>query len=167
MDVLRMDAIERSAGDAMLQRDPPQVVAMMCRTLSVGGVSSIAMPYLSALRARAPASDRRVRRAADPSPARDRFGCRSSGRRRFQRPSQHVAERLGRPAAKALDVAGHNVECTRSEARLDADDGIDAPYRQTRLRQSGAQLLFRGDTEHKRPASDFGGQGPRVPHPTG
>jgi hypothetical protein len=36
---------------------------------------------------------------ADPSPARDRFGCKSSGRRRFQRPSKHVAERLGRPAA--------------------------------------------------------------------
>jgi hypothetical protein len=44
MDVLRLDAIEKSAGDGMLQRDPPQVVAMMCRTLSVGGVSSIAMP---------------------------------------------------------------------------------------------------------------------------
>jgi hypothetical protein len=48
--VLRMDAIARSAGDAMLQRvhllgrDPPQVVAMVCRTLSIGGVSSIAMP---------------------------------------------------------------------------------------------------------------------------
>src|SRR5881296_391028 len=28
-----------------------------------------------------------------------RFGCKSSGRWRFQRPSKHVAERLGRPAA--------------------------------------------------------------------
>jgi hypothetical protein len=39
---------------------------------------------------------------------------------RFQRPSKHVAERLGGLAAKALDVAGHNVERTRREARLDA-----------------------------------------------
>jgi hypothetical protein len=43
----------------------------------------------------------------------------SSGRRRFQGPSQYVAERLGRPAAKPLDVAGHNVERTRRKARLD------------------------------------------------
>jgi hypothetical protein len=35
--------------------------------------------------------------------------------------SKHVAERLGRPAAKALDVAGHNVERTRREARLDTE----------------------------------------------
>jgi hypothetical protein len=40
-----------------------------------------------------------------------------------QRPSKHVAERLGQPAAKALDVAGHNVERTRREARLEADRG--------------------------------------------
>jgi hypothetical protein len=71
---------------------------------------------------------------ADPSPARDEFVCKSSGRGRFQRPSKHVTERLGRPAAKALDVAGHNVERTRREARLDADDGVDGPRRQTRLR---------------------------------
>jgi DNA-binding transcriptional LysR family regulator len=59
--------------------------------------------------------------------ARGRFGCKSSGRRRFQRPSKHVAERLGRPAAKALDVAGHNVERTRREAeagKLDMSLGI-------------------------------------------
>src|SRR5260370_29499100 len=37
-----------------------------------------------------------------PQPARDRFGCTSSGPRIFQRPSKHVSERLGRPAAKAL-----------------------------------------------------------------
>src|SRR6185295_2615736 len=91
---------------------------------------------------------------ADPSPARDRFGCKSSGRRRFQRPGKHVAERLGRPAAQALDVAGHNVERTRREARLDADDGVDDLRRQTNLRQSGAQLLFRDDKERERPASD-------------
>ncbi len=56
-------------------------------------------------------------------PARDPYGCKSSGRRRFQRPGKHVAERLGRQAAKPLDVAGHDVERTRREARLDADDG--------------------------------------------
>ena len=75
---------------------------------------------------------------------------------RFQRPGKHVAERLGRPAAKALDVAGHNVERTRRKARLDADDGVDGPRWQTRLRQPGAQLLLRDDTERKRPARDFG-----------
>jgi hypothetical protein len=64
--------------------------------------------------------------------ARDRFECKSSGRRRFERASKHVAERFGRPAAKALDVAGHNVERTRREARLDAEDGVDGPYQQTR-----------------------------------
>ncbi len=53
--------------------------------------------------------------------------CSSLGRRRFQRPGKNIAERLGRPAAKALDLAGHNVERTRREARLDADDGIDGP----------------------------------------
>jgi pimeloyl-ACP methyl ester carboxylesterase len=31
----------------------------------------------------------------------------------FQRPSKHVTEGLGRPAAKTLDVAGQNVERTR------------------------------------------------------
>ena len=62
------------------------------------------------------------------------FGCKSSGRRRFQRPSKHVTEWLGRPAAKALDVAAHDVERTRREARLDADDGVDDLHRQTRLR---------------------------------
>src|SRR5215470_7231048 len=31
----------------------------------------------------------------------------------LQRPSKHIAERLGRPTAKALDVAGHNLECIR------------------------------------------------------
>src|SRR5213594_1016894 len=35
--------------------------------------------------------------------------CNSLGRRRFQRPGKHIAERLGRPAAKALDVPGHVV----------------------------------------------------------
>src|SRR5450830_1201954 len=64
---------------------------------------------------------------ADPCPARDRLERKSSGRRRFQRPSKHVTERLGPPAAKALDVAGHNVEHTRGEARLDADDDVDGP----------------------------------------
>src|SRR6266568_3165225 len=82
-----------------------------------------------------------------------------SGRRRFQRASKHVAERLGRPAAKALDVAGHNVKRTRREARLDADDDVDDLHRQTRLRQSGAQLLFRDGKERERPASDFGNKG--------
>src|SRR6266850_2465528 len=77
----------------------------------------------------------------------------------FQCPSKHVAEGLWRPAAKALDVAGHNVERTRREARLDADDGVDDLLRQTRLRQSGAQLLFRNDKERKRPTSDFGDEG--------
>jgi len=80
-------------------------------------------------------------------------------RSRFQRLSKHVAERLGRPAAKALDVAGHNVECTRREAALDADDGVDDLHRQTRLRQSGAQLLLRDGNERERPASDFGDEG--------
>jgi len=58
------------------------------------------------------------------SPARDRFGCKSSGRRRFQPPSKHVAERLWRPAAKALDVAGwtprreqHSARAGRRDAR--------------------------------------------------
>src|SRR5260370_41883856 len=82
-----------------------------------------------------------------------------SGRRRFQRANKHVAERLGWPAAEALDVAGHNVERTLREARLDADDGVDDLRRQTRLRQSGAQLLFRDDKERERPASDFGDEG--------
>jgi hypothetical protein len=50
----------------------------------------------------------------------------SSDRRRFQRPGKHVAERLGPPAAKALNVAGQNVEGTCREARLDADDGVDS-----------------------------------------
>src|SRR6266436_3725399 len=36
--------------------------------------------------------------------------------------------------------------------------GVDGPRRQTRLRQSGAQLLFRDHTERKRPASDFGNE---------
>src|SRR6266850_359136 len=85
--------------------------------------------------------------------------CNSSGRRRFQRPGKHIAERLGRPAAKALDVAGHNVERTRREARLDADGDVDDLHRQTRLRQSGAQLLFRDGKERERPASDFGDEG--------
>jgi len=85
--------------------------------------------------------------------------CNPSGRRRFQRPSKHGAERLGRPAAKALDFAGHNVERTRREARLDADDGVDDLHRQTRLRQSGALLLFRDGKERERPASDFGDEG--------
>src|ERR1700722_9225228 len=84
------------------------------------------------------------------------FPCKSSGRRRFQRPGKHVAERLGRPAAKALDIAGHNVEGARREARLDAGDNVDGPCRQTRFRQSGAQLLFRDDAERERPAGDFG-----------
>src|SRR5882762_8637603 len=57
-----------------------------------------------------------------------------SGRRRFQRPGKHIAERRSRPAAKALDVAGHNVERTLREARLDADDDVDDLQRQTRLR---------------------------------
>src|SRR5450830_1303004 len=92
---------------------------------------------------------------ADPCPARDRLERKSSGRRRFQRPSKHVTERLGPPAAKALDVAGHNVEHTRGEARLDADDDVDGPCRQTRLRQSGAQLLFRDDMEREWLASDI------------
>src|SRR6201984_717956 len=96
---------------------------------------------------------------ADRSPTGDRFGYKSSGRRRFQRPSKHVAERLGRPAAKTLDVAGHDVERTRREARLDAEDDVDDHHRQTRLRQSGAQLLFRDDEERERPASDFGDEG--------
>src|SRR6266404_4844296 len=69
--------------------------------------------------------------------------CNSSGRRRFQRPGKHIAERLGRPAAKPLDIASHNVERTRREARLDADDDVDDLHRQTRLRESDAQLLFR------------------------
>jgi hypothetical protein len=56
-------------------------------------------------------------------------------------------EGLGRPAAKALDVAGHNVERTRHEARLDADDDVDGPRGQTCPHQSGAQLLFRDDTD--------------------
>src|ERR1700688_3325897 len=81
---------------------------------------------------------------------------RPSARKRFQRPSKHVAQRLRGPAAKALDVAGHNVERTRREARLDAGDDVDGPRGQTRLRQSGAQVLFRDDTECERPASDFG-----------
>ena len=62
-----MDAIERSAGDAMLQRgsclrgrDPPQAVAMVRRTLSVGGASSITMPASIE-----PASDRSVCRPAN------------------------------------------------------------------------------------------------------
>jgi hypothetical protein len=87
------------------------------------------------------------------------FGCKSSGRRRFQRPSKHVAERLGRSTAKALDVAGHNVERTRREARLEVDEGVDDLHRQTRLRQSGAQLLFRDGKERERPATDFGDEG--------
>jgi hypothetical protein len=36
---------------------------------------------------------------------------------------------------KALDVAGHNVELTRREARLEVDDGVDDLHRQTRLRR--------------------------------
>src|SRR6266404_9607837 len=85
--------------------------------------------------------------------------CNSSGRRRFQRPGKHIAERLGLPAAKALDVARHNVERTRREARLDADGDVDDLHGQTRLRQSGAQLLFRDGEERERPASDFGDEG--------
>jgi len=98
----------------------------------------------------------------------NRFPPRGGERlRRFQRPSKHVAERLGRPAAKALDVAGHNVERTRREARLDADDDLDDLHRQTRLRQSGAQLLFRDGKERERPASDFGDEGRAFRNPTG
>ena len=59
----------------------------------------------------------------------------------------------GRQGAR---LAGQNVERTRREARLDADDDVDGARRQTRLRQSGAQLLFRDHTERKRPARDFG-----------
>ena len=77
----------------------------------------------------------------------------------YQRPSKHVAERLWWPAAKALDVAGHDVERTHREARLDAADDVDDLRRQTRLRQSGAQLLFPNDKERDRPASDFGDEG--------
>ena len=66
-----------------------------------------------------------------------------------------MAKRLGRSAAKTLNVAGHNVECTRREARLDADYGVDDLLRKTRLRQSGAQLLFRDDKERERPVSNF------------
>ena len=80
-------------------------------------------------------------------------------RRRFQRLRKYVAERLGRPAGQALDVAGHNVERTLREARLDADDGVDDLRRQTRLRQSGAQSLFCDDKERERPASNFGDEG--------
>jgi hypothetical protein len=34
----------------------------------------------------------------------DRFGCRSSGPRGFQRPGEHIAEMFRRPATKALHV---------------------------------------------------------------
>src|SRR5207244_13087598 len=77
----------------------------------------------------------------------------------YQRPSKHVAERLWWPAAKALDVAGHAVERSHREARLDAADDVDDLRRQTRLRQSGSQLLFPNDKELYRPARDFGEQG--------
>src|ERR1700731_3602901 len=101
--------------------------------------------------------ERTVDPACRPSPARDPFGWKPSGRRRrIQRPSEHVAKRRGRPAAKALYVARLNVERPRREARLDAHDGVDGPRRQTRLRQSGAQLLFRDDTEREWPTGDFG-----------
>src|SRR5450432_1186080 len=75
---------------------------------------------------------------------------------RLQCASKHIAERLGRAAAKALDVAGHDVERTHGEARLDADDDVDDTRRQTRLRQSGTKLLFRDDAERERLPSDIG-----------
>src|SRR5258706_10829009 len=50
--------------------------------------------------------------------------CKPSGGTRIQRPGKHIAERLGRPAAKALDVAGHNVERPRRQAPLAADDDV-------------------------------------------
>src|SRR5260370_38257897 len=42
-------------------------------------------------------------------------------------PSKHVAQRLGRPAAKALAVAGHDAESPRREPRLDAGGHADGP----------------------------------------
>src|ERR1700739_711164 len=83
----------------------------------------------------------------------------SSGRRRFQRLGKHRAERLGRPAAKAVDVAGRNVERPGREARLDADDCVDDLRRQTRLRQSGAQLLFGDGDKLEWPTGNFGDEG--------
>jgi hypothetical protein len=56
----------------------------------------------------------------------------------------------------SASVAGYDVEHTCREAHLDAGDDVDGARRQTRLRQSGAQLLFRDDAECERPASDFG-----------
>jgi hypothetical protein len=86
---------------------------------------------------------RKARRALLPTqPGRRPVRVQPSGRRRSQRLGKHIAERLRRPAAKPLNVAGHNIERTRREARLDADDDADGPGRQTRLRQSDAQLFL-------------------------
>jgi hypothetical protein len=62
----------------------------------------------------------------------------SSGRTRFQCRGKHIAEGLGWPAGKVLDVAGQNVERTRGEASLDADDSVHGPGGQTSLLQSCA-----------------------------
>jgi len=73
-----------------------------------------------------------------------------------QRRSKHVAQRFGRPAAKAFDIAGHNVECPRRETRLNAGDDVDGSCWQTGLRQPGTQLFFRDDKKCERPTGDFG-----------
>jgi hypothetical protein len=122
MDIFRMVVLERSVGGEMSQdaHACSDVIRLRwsqcwsnleCERSAIDGGA-----HLASRTSRAQRAGRRSTPVA-----------KSSGRRRFQRASQHVPERLGRPAAKALDVAGHNVERTCREARLDADDGIDAP----------------------------------------
>src|SRR5258706_6485171 len=85
-----------------------------------------------------------------------RFKCRRSGGKGLQRPSKYVAERLGWPTAKALDVTCQNVECTCREARLDAGNDIDGSRRQARLHQPGTQLIVWDDAENDWSTGNFG-----------
>ena len=59
---------------------------------------------------------------------------------------EQVAQVLRRTAGQLFDVAGDDIECTRCEILLDADDGIDDEVGQASLRQAALEGL---DWDHR------------------
>jgi hypothetical protein len=77
----------------------------------------------------------------------------------FSAPASTSRSGLGGRPPRRSTFASHHVKRTLRKARLDAKHSVYDSLRQTRLRQSGAHLIFCDDNECEWSPGDFGDEG--------